>query len=371
MDILAAARRLEAEGRSIIHMEVGQPGAPAPRPVLEAARAALAGGRLGYTEAAGILPLRRRIARHYHDTYGVDVPENRVMVTTGSSAGFNLAFLAAFDPGDRIVLTAPGYPAYRNIIRALGLVPVEIEVGPETRWSLTPELIEAAAANGPVKGVLVASPANPTGTMMTPEALAELVRYCDEAGIWFLSDEIYHGLVYEGVQATALSTSQNALIINSFSKYYCMTGWRIGWMVLPEALMRPAERIAQSLYISPPELSQIAAAAAFDARVELEAVKAGYAANRALLLERLPAIGFDRLLPVDGAFYIYADVRGICEDSLAFTRAMLTEAGVAATPGADFDPYNGARFLRFSFAGSHSDMAEALDRLTAWRQKRG
>ena len=371
MDILAAARKLEAEGRSIIHMEVGQPGAPAPTLVLEAARQALESGRLGYTEAAGIQPLRKRISRHYLDTYGVDVPENRVMVTTGSSAGFNLAFLAAFDPGDRIVLTAPGYPAYRNIIRALGLVPVEIEVGPETRWSLTPDLIEAARANGPVKGVLVASPANPTGTMMAPEALADLVRYCEEEGIWFISDEIYHGLVYEGQQATALSTSDNVILINSFSKYYCMTGWRIGWMILPECLMRPAERIAQSLYISPPELSQIAATAAFDATAELELVKAGYAANRAMLLERLPRIGFDRLLPVDGAFYVYADIGGFCDDSLGFTRAMLTEAGVAATPGADFDPVHGASFMRFSFAGATSDIAEALDRLGVWMQRRG
>jgi aspartate/methionine/tyrosine aminotransferase len=371
MDILAAARKLEAEGRSIIHMEVGQPGAPAPTLVLNAARQALEGGRLGYTEAAGIQSLRKRISRHYLDTYGVEVPEVRVMVTTGSSAGFNLAFLAAFDPGDRIVLTAPGYPAYRNIIRALGLVPVEIEVGPETRWSLTPELIEAARANGPVKGVLVASPANPTGTMMTPEALAELVSYCEDEGIWFISDEIYHGLVYEGQQATALSTSDNVILINSFSKYYCMTGWRIGWMILPECLMRPAERIAQSLYISPPELSQIAATAAFDATAELELVKAGYAANRSMLLECLPRIGFDRLLPVDGAFYVYADIGGFCDDSLAFTRSMLTEAGIAATPGADFDPVHGASFMRFSFAGATADIAEALDRLAVWMQRRG
>ncbi len=370
MDVLSAARALEAEGRHLIHMEVGQPGAPAPSTVLAAARQALEGGRLGYTEARGIAPLRQRIARHYRDAYGVEVPESRIMVTTGSSAGFNLSFLAAFDPGDRIVLTAPGYPAYRNIIKALGLVPVEIEVGPETRWSLTPEHIAAALKDGPVKGVLVASPANPTGTMMTPAALADLARFCDDAGIWFISDEIYHGLVYDGQQACALETSQNAIIINSFSKYYCMTGWRIGWMVLPESLVRPAERIAQSLYISAPELSQIAAAAAFDATEELEGIKAGYAANRALLLEALPKIGFDRLLPVDGAFYVYADTSRFAESSLDFTRAMLNEAGVAATPGADFDPMHGASYTRFSFAGSGEDIAEAVRRLDGWLKGR-
>lgn len=366
MDVLADAARLEAAGQRIIHMEVGQPSAPAPGAALEAARRALEHGRLGYTEALGIAPLRRALAGHYKSTYGVEVPEGRIMATTGSSAGFNLAFLAAFDPGDRVVLTAPGYPAYRNILKALGLVPVEIEVGAETRWSLTPDHLDRARADGPVKGVLVASPANPTGTMMTPEALEDLVRCCEDAGIWFISDEIYHGLDYATGQATALSTSQNVIVINSFSKYYCMTGWRIGWMVLPEQLIRPAERIAQSLYISPPELSQIAATAALGAVQELEAVKAVYAANRDLLVTGLPAIGLDRLLPVDGAFYIYADISRFSSDSLEFARRMLHEAGVAATPGVDFDPVHGHDFLRFSFAGAHDDMKEALTRLSTF-----
>ncbi|MTI46022.1 aspartate/methionine/tyrosine aminotransferase [Roseibium hamelinense] len=366
MDVLARAAELEKQGRRIIHMEVGQPAAPAPKAARAAAAAALVDGKLGYTEARGISALRHRLVTHYHDTYGVRVPENRVMATTGSSAGFNLAFLAAFDPGDRIVLTAPGYPAYRNIIKALGLVPVEVEVSAETRWSLTPELIRKAEKEGPVAGVLVASPANPTGTMMTPEALAELVTFCESNGIWFISDEIYHGLVFSGTQATALSTSHNAIIINSFSKYYCMTGWRIGWMVLPECLVRPAERIAQSLYISPPEISQIAAAAALDAHEELDLVRAGYAENRAFLLEALPQIGFDDLLPVDGAFYIYANTSRFAPVSLDFTQRMLEEAGVAATPGADFDPVHGAEYTRFSFAGSLADMQEAVERLKAW-----
>ena len=363
MDVLAEAARLEAEGRKIIHMEVGQPSAPAPKAALDMARKALDHGRLGYTEALGIRPLRAALAVHYRTTYGVDVPVERIMATTGSSAGFNLAFLAAFDPGDRIVLTAPGYPAYRNILKALGLVAVEIEVGEETRWSLTPAHLEEAQKEGPVKGVLVASPANPTGTMMTADALEDLIRYCDEAGIWFISDEIYHGLCYDGEEKTALETSQNVIIVNSFSKYYCMTGWRIGWLVLPEQLVRPTERIAQSLYISPPELSQIAAGAALNSVQELEAVKAGYAANRALLLDGLPKIGLDKLLPVDGAFYIYADISRFSSDSLDFARRMLHEAGVAATPGVDFDPVHGHEFLRFSFAGAHDDMKLALEKL--------
>ncbi len=366
MDVLAEAARLEASGRKIVHMEIGQPSAPAPKPALAAAEAALKHGRLGYTEALGIAPLRSALSAHYMRAYGVDVPMGRIMATTGSSAGFNLAFLAAFDPGDRVVLTAPGYPAYRNILKALGLVPVEIEVGEETRWSLTPDHLESARNDGPVKGVLVASPGNPTGTMMTAEALETLVRYCEDEGIWFISDEIYHGLDYAGEQKTALETSDNVIVINSFSKYYCMTGWRIGWMVLPEHLVRPTERIAQSLYISPPELSQIAATHALDAVQELEAVKSGYAANRTLLLEGLPGIGFDRLLPVDGAFYIYADISRFSSDSLDFAKRMLHEAGVATTPGVDFDPVHGHEFLRFSFAGAHEDMREALERLSGF-----
>ncbi|GAA0771509.1 aminotransferase class I/II-fold pyridoxal phosphate-dependent enzyme [Roseibium denhamense] len=366
MDVLSEAAKLEADGRSIIHMEVGQPSAPAPKTARAAAEAALAHGRLGYTEALGLKTLRAALASHYQRLYGISVSPDRIMATTGSSAGFNLAFLSAFDPGDRIVLTAPGYPAYRNIIKALGLIPVEVPVDESTRWCLTPDHLLEVQKEGPVKGVLVASPANPTGTMMPADTLENLIRYCDEERIWFVSDEIYHGLDYDGEQKTALETSQNTIIINSFSKYYCMTGWRIGWMVLPEQLVRPTERIAQSLYISPPEISQIAATAALDAVQELESVKAGYAANRDLLLTALPAIGFDRLLPVDGAFYIYADVSAFTSDSLEFTKRMLHEAGVAATPGVDFDPVAGHHFMRFSFAGAHPDMKEAVNRLSAW-----
>jgi aspartate/methionine/tyrosine aminotransferase len=366
MDVLAAAARLEAEGRSVIHMEVGQPGAPAPRPVLAAAARALEGGRLGYTEALGIMPLRERIARHYHDAYGVDVSPSRVMVTTGSSGGFNLVFLGAFDPGDRIAMAAPGYPAYRNILKALGLEAVEIAVGPETRWALTAGQVERAHAEKPLAGVLVASPANPTGTMTSPEDLKALVETCDALGIRFISDEIYHGLVYAGRAETALRLGEHAIVVNSFSKYYCMTGWRVGWLVLPEDLVRPFERLSQSLYISVPELSQRAAVAAFEATDELEAVKAGYGRSRAVLLKRLPELGFDELLPVDGAFYAYASVARFTNDALDFAGRMLNEAGVAATPGPDFDHARGHRYMRFSFAGTEAAVMEGLDRLANW-----
>lgn len=363
MDVFSEANRLEREGRRIIHMEVGEPGAPTPARVREAAAAALADGRIGYTEALGLPTLRRRIARHYGERYGIDVPESRIAVTTGSSGAFNLAFLALFDPGDRVGLPAPGYPAYRNILTALGLDVIEIPCGPETRWQPTPDLIAAA---GPLAGLVVASPANPSGTMMTREGVEALVDHCREAGIALVMDEIYHGLVYEGRETSALEFSDDVVVVNSFSKYYCMTGWRIGWAVLPEAVVRPVERIAQNLFISASALSQIAATAAFDATDELELVKAGYAANRALLAARMPAIGLDRFLPMDGAFYLYADVTRFTNDSVDFARRMLLEAGVAATPGPDFDTTRGNAFVRFSFAGKGADMAEACDRLAAW-----
>jgi aspartate/methionine/tyrosine aminotransferase len=366
MEVLIEAARLEDSGRKIVHMEVGQPGVPAPKAARDAAKHALDTKLIGYTESCGVVPLRERLSQHYLETYGLSVGRERFVVTTGSSAAFNLVFLAAFNPGDRILLTSPGYPAYRNIIKALGLVPVEVEVGPETRWSLTPDHIAGAMSDGPIHGVLVASPANPTGTMMTPQALDELVRFCEREGIWFISDEIYHGLVYQGQQETALKSSDRAIVINSFSKYFCMTGWRIGWMILPEELLRPVEKLAQSLFISPPELSQIAATAALDAKQELELVKDGYARNRAYLLSALPKIGFDALLPVDGAFYIYADTSKFSNDSLTFTKTMLNEAGVAATPGADFDKINGSRFTRFSFAGDYAEMEQAVECLGNW-----
>jgi aspartate/methionine/tyrosine aminotransferase len=366
MEVMRAAIDREHAGDRVIHMEVGQPGAPAPQAVLEAARAALAKGHFGYTEALGRRELRARIARYYADAHGLEIPAERVAVTTGSSAGFNLAFLAAFDAGDRIALTRPGYPAYRNLLHALGIEIVEIETRSEDRHVLTPELLERAHREKPLAGVLVASPANPTGTMMSPEALQALVEAAYALGIRFISDEIYHRLVYSGIAETALAFSDRAIVVNSFSKYYCMTGWRIGWMVLPDELLRPVERIAQNLYISPPDISQRAAMAAFDATTELDAVKAGYAANRRLLLDRLPAIGFDDYFPIDGAFYLYASVLRFSNDSVDFARAMLAEAGVAATPGPDFDRTAGHGHIRFSFAGTEADIAEAVERLEGW-----
>ncbi|MBZ9935387.1 aminotransferase class I/II-fold pyridoxal phosphate-dependent enzyme [Mesorhizobium sp. BR1-1-16] len=369
MDVKSAANALEAAGQRVLHMEIGEPGAATPRLVREAARAALDGGRLGYTEALGWRPLRERIARHYEELYGITVPASRIAVTTGSSAGFNLAFLAAFDHGDRVAIAAPGYPAYRNILAALGLHVVELPTAARDRHAVTPEMLERAHASGPLAGVLIASPANPTGTMMTPAALGALIDSANRLGIRFISDEIYHRLVYEGTETTALTFSDEAIVINSFSKYYCMTGWRIGWMVLPEALVRPVERIGQSLYISAPDLSQRAALAAFEATEELETIKAGYAANRRLLLERLPEIGFDDFFPVDGAFYVYASTRRFTNDSAAFAKAMLTEASVAATPGLDFDRARGDGYIRFSFAGAEAEIAEAVDRISGWLKR--
>lgn len=366
MDVLSAANALEAAGRRILHMEVGEPGAPTPRAIREAAIASLQGGRIAYTEALGWRPLRERIARHYGERHGIEVDPARVAVTTGSSGGFNLAFLAAFDAGDRVAIAAPGYPAYANILRALDLEVVELRTRAEDRHAITPELVEAAHSEKPLAGLIVASPANPTGTMMTPDALAALIAATEELGIRFISDEIYHGLVYDGVAATALATSQEAFVINSFSKYYCMTGWRIGWMVVPETMVRAVERLGQNLYISAPDLSQKAALAAFETTDELERIKDGYAANRRLLLDRLPAIGFDEFFPVDGAFYVYASVRRFTNDSGEFARRMLNEAGVAATPGMDFDPTGGDAYIRFSFAGSTKDIDEASRRLADW-----
>jgi aspartate/methionine/tyrosine aminotransferase len=311
----------------------------------------------------GIAPLRERIARHYRNAYGVSLPPERVVVTTGSSAGFVLAFLCLFDAGQRIAITAPGYPAYRNILEALGLEPVVIPLAKGDGWIMTAEAIERAHATRPLHGILAMSPANPSGTMIGQHALARLGETCRRQGLWFVSDEIYHGLTYGEPASTALASDDDAVVINSFSKYYCMTGWRIGWIVVPERLVRPIERLAQNLYISPPYLSQVAALAAFDAAEELEAVKAGYARNREFLLEELPRLGITEMHPVDGAFYIYANVARFTNDSIGFCKRMLEEAGVAATPGVDFDPTDGSHYLRLSFAGSEADCREAVARL--------
>lgn len=369
MDVMAAAARLEAAGRSVVHLEVGQPAAPAPTAAIAAVRAALGTARIDYTSALGIPSLRARIARHYRDNYGCVVDADRIVVTTGSSGGFILAFLSLFEPGDRVAVTVPGYPPYRHILTALGCEPVAIETQAADRHALSPDALLAAHRKKPLKGVLVASPANPTGTMMTEDALRALTAIAEQEGIRFISDEIYHGLDYAFPAVTAASLAEEAVVINSFSKYYCMTGWRVGWMVVPAQLVRPIERLQQNLSISVPTLSQIAAEAAFDGREEMERIKHGYEDNRRILLEGLPKAGLDSFLPADGAFYLYADVSRFTADSFDFARRLLEEAGVAATPGTDFDPVRGRSFVRLSYARSAEDMHEAVARIGRWLGK--
>ena len=366
MDVLRAANERAASGADVLHLELGQPSASAPAGVIAAAEAALRSEALGYTDALGIPPLRRAIARHYRDRYASEVDPGQVVVTVGSSGGFLLAFLAAFEAGDRVGMLSPGYPAYRNILRALSLEPVEIPAGVAERYQPTPALLERLER--PLDGLIVASPANPTGTMLMPDELAALARYCDARGIRLISDEIYHGISYDREEATALASSRHAIVVNSFSKYFSMTGWRLGWLILPADLVRPVECLAQNLFISPPALSQHAAVAAFECRDELDANVARYRENRALLLEELPKAGFDRLAPPDGAFYLYADVSHLTNDSEALCRRLLAETAVALTPGADFDPARGAGTLRISFAGATATIAEAARRLRSRRR---
>lgn len=364
MDVLREANAREAAGEGVLHLEVGQPGSPAPLPVREAAKAALDEGRIGYTDALGLPELRQAIARHYGTAYGLDLDPERVVVTTGSSGGFLLSFLAAFEPGAKVALAAPGYPAYRNILKALDIEPLLLETDLEHRFQPTPELLEALDA--PPDGLIVASPSNPTGTMLGDAELRRLAAYCEDAGILLISDEIYHGISFGGRAVSALEHSDQAVIVNSFSKYFCMTGWRLGWMVLPEQAVRPVERLAQNFFISAPTVSQLAGVAAFGCIEEYDRIVAAYGRSRDLLLDRLPKAGFDRLAPADGAFYVYADVTRLTNDSPDFCRRMLRDINVATTPGVDFDPARGHRFLRFSFAGPHEDIAEAADRLGDW-----
>ena len=373
MDVMTAANERAAAGDEVLHLEVGQPGTAAPGAVRAAAKAALDQDLIGYTLALGIQPLRERIRDHYRTCYGVDVETARIVVTTGSSCGFLLAFLAAFDVGDRVALAMPGYPAYRNILSALGTEAVLVETEAEHRFQPTPDLLDAVQGRGDgrIDGLIVASPSNPTGTMIDRPAFQALVDYCADRGIRLVSDEIYHGITYDQPAVSALELTDQAVIINSFSKYFSMTGWRLGWMVLPEDLRRPVECLAQNFFISPPTLSQIASVAAFECRDELDGHVARYARNRAHLLKELPKAGFDRLAPADGAFYIYADVARLTNDSPEFCKRMLAETGVAATPGIDFDPDRGHRSVRFSFAGPEADIVEACERLRHWLRDGG
>ena len=368
MDVLRAATERAEAGADVIHLEVGQPGTPAPQAVREAARRALDGAPIGYTDALGIAPLRTAIAAHYRARYGVAVEPAEIVVTTGSSAAFLLAFLAAFEAGDRVALAVPGYPAYRNILAALGIEPVLIEVGANTHYQPTPELLAAA---GPLDGLIVASPANPTGTMIAAADLSRLAGYCREHGVRLVSDEIYHGITYESEAATVRASGREAIVVNSFSKYYSMTGWRLGWMLAPPDLARSLECLAQNFYISPPALSQLAAIPAFECRAELDGHVARYRVNRDLLIEALSAAGLSRFAPADGAFYLYVNISDLTEDSEGFCRRLLTETGVAITPGLDFDPIRGGGWVRLSFAGPTEEVAEAARRLTGWLRRWG
>ncbi len=367
MDVMEAARRAEAAGRDIVHMEVGQPGTSAP----EGARAALARTMatepMGYTVALGLPALRARIAQLYGDWYNLDLNPERVVITPGSSGAFILAFTALFDAGDRVGIGAPGYPSYRQILRALDLVPVDIETAAENRLQPVPGDLQGQD----LQGLLVASPANPSGTMLDRAALGGLIAAAEGQGAAFISDEIYHGIEYERRAVSALEITDDCYVINSFSKYFSMTGWRIGWMVVPEDHVRVIERLAQNLFICPPHVSQVAALAAMDCSEELEANMAVYRRNRALMLEGLPKAGFDRIAPPDGAFYVYADVSHLTQDSRAFAAEILEHAGVAVTPGLDFDPLRGAGTLRFSYARATADIEEGLTRLRQFMVSRG
>ncbi|MCT6823502.1 pyridoxal phosphate-dependent aminotransferase [Bartonella apis] len=364
MDVLAAANKKMKAGEPVISMAIGQPAAPCPALVLEAAGRALKDGHIGYTDSLGLTALREKIAAYYEEHHKLSVSPERVAVTTGSSAAFNLAFLAFFDVGDRVAITRPGYPAYRHIMKALGLEVVEIDTGGSGLPDL--KMLEETQSHSPLKGILFASPSNPTGASLKPEELKNIIEFCHEHNITVIADEIYHRLNFSAPDVTALSFSDDVTVINSFSKYYCMTGWRVGWMVLPENAVRSVERISQNLYISAPELSQIAAISAFDATSELEKIKDSYRINREHLTKTLPALGLKLLAPMDGAFYAYCDISKFSNDSTEFARKMLEETNVAATPGIDFDTLEGKRTMRFSYAGAPKAIDEALVRLDKW-----
>lgn len=364
MDVMEAARLEEAAGRHIIHMEVGQPGTGAPLAAVEAVNTAMT-EPLGYTVALGIPELRKRIAQLYQDWYGVKISPDRVVVTAGSSAAFQLAFINLFEAGEKVAIGDPGYPSYRNILKALDMDVMRIETGPETRFQPN---VEALKNIVDLAGLLVASPSNPTGTMLDKAALGALVNHCTANDIAFISDEIYHGIEYGKKAVSALEISDDVYVINSFSKYFSMTGWRIGWMIVPEGHVRRIERLMQNLFICAPHVSQVAALAALDAGKELDENLKVYARNRSLLLAELPSAGFDKIAPPDGAFYIYADVSDLTDNSVDLAKRILKEAGVSVTPGLDFDPVRGAQTLRFSYARSHADIVEGVARLKKWWQ---
>lgn len=367
MDVMEAARQAEAAGRHIIHMEVGQPATPAPLGARNALRDSLNATAMGYTVALGLPELRGKISELYGEWYDVDLDPNRVIVTSGSSAGFLLSFTSLFDTGDRVGIGAPGYPSYRQILKALDLTAVDIPTSSANKFQPHPSDFEDLSLNG----LLVASPSNPTGTMLTRRELGALIEATERSEAAFISDEIYHGIEYETKAVSALEITNNCYVINSFSKYFSMTGWRVGWMVVPENHIRQVERLAQNMFICAPHASQVVALAAMECREELTAYQAVYQKNRRLMIEGLPKAGFDRIAPPDGAFYIYADISHLTSDSLSFAREILQDAGVAVTPGLDFDTQRGAGSLRFSYAGSSEDIQEGLHRLKQFMQKKG
>jgi aspartate/methionine/tyrosine aminotransferase len=378
MDLLAAAQARQASRGDLVNFVAGQPSTGAPKPVRAEAKRLLDEDLLGYTVATGVPELKAAIAAHHRATSGIEVDADDVVVTTGSSGGFLLAFLAAFEPGDRVVMARPGYPCYRNVLTALGCQVVEIDCGPESRFQ--PTVAQLEAVSGPVAGLVIASPANPTGTMIPADELAALARWCEESGVRLISDEIYHGITYETVveevaqqpsrnqTSSAWQTSRTGVIFGSFSKYFSMTGWRLGWMVVPEDLRRPVDVLTGNFTICPPVLAQYAAVAAFtpESYAELDGHVARYAENRRILLDGLPGLGIDRLAPADGAFYVYADVGHLTDDSYAWCLRALAETGVAMAPGIDFDTRRGQEFVRLSFAGTAAEMREGLDRLGRW-----
>lgn len=355
------AHQLKAQGRSIIHMEFGQPSTGAPAPAIAAAHRVLDTDGMGYWESPA---LKARIARHYAETYGVAVEPDRIILTCGASPALLLALISSFDPGDRIALARPGYVAYRNTLKALHMVPVEIECGPESRFQLTAAHLEAM--DPAPAGVIVASPANPTGTIIPRDELAAIAEVCKRRGIRIVSDEIYHGLSYVEPAHSLLEFAPDALVVNSFSKYFSMVAWRLGWLLAPKDHVHRARAYVGNLYLTAPSLSQHAALAAMDAKAELDGHVEVYRRNRALLLEALPRLGLADIAPPDGAFYIYANIGHLTDDSLAFCKQLLTDTGVATAPGVDFDPVQGRHFIRLSFAVSTPEIEEALKRLTPW-----
>jgi len=366
MEVMRSAAARENAGKEVLHLEVGQPSTPAPSGARRNAIDAIENEILGYTSALGMDSLRERLHCHYLEWYNTDIPSSRIAITMGASGAFTLAFLACFEPGDRVVVPTPGYPCYRNVLRALGVEVIDLPVGPETRFQPSPDGLESL---GQIDGLVVASPSNPTGTMLLENELVELINWCKENEVRLISDEIYHGVTYGNEAPTAAAYWDEAVVVNSFSKYFSMTGWRVGWLVLPQALVSPVERLAQNAFIAAASVSQHAALGAFESQDELEANLARYSVNRRILLEGLPTIGIDKLAPADGAFYIWAQVDHLCDDSQSLAQEWLNELGVAVTPGIDFDPTEGHRFIRFSFAGSTQEALATVEKLSNWSPK--